>query len=38
MIGAQRVVLTLASQQRVLVTDGWGPFVVSTDEAVPAAP
>lgn len=38
MIGAQRVVLTLASQRRVLVTDGWGPFVVGADEPVPVSP
>ncbi len=38
MIGAQRVVLALGDQQRVLVTDGWGPFVVSPDAVIQVSP
>ena len=38
LIGAQRIVLSLAAQTLTLSTDGLGPFVVNTEAAAPAAP
>ena len=38
MIGAQRIVLHLDDQRLTLETDGLGPFVVTSDAAVPQQP